>query len=371
VAHKTPKSHRFVLPVMMVAGGALSGAHAGDFATSVVDYTPAPGINVNNSVFNESSKALGPPAGVGVDEPDNSKVVTLGGFGGSITLAFDAMVEDDPANPLGLDAIVFGNSFWVSGDPTRRWAECAHIEISLDANGNGLADDAWFLIPGSHLPAAAQSAWREQLWDDDGATPTPPEYVEDYPDPANFPGIGPSYTTAAYELPPEFATVVLEHPDGAGAMVEAHWGYADLSPTLALPSGVAPEEFYTVPDDPMTVGVTPGSGGGDAFDIAWAVDPQTGAPANLPGFHFIRITSAIQHDAGIFGELSAEIGGVADVRPGLLGDINGDGVVDTADLGLLIGVFGSADTGADLNADGIVDTADLGLLIGAFGSGGA
>jgi len=49
-------------------------------------------------------------------------------------------------------------------------------------------------------------------------------------------------------------------------------------------------------------------------------------------------------------------------------DLNGDGAIDTADLGLLIGQFGTAGPAADLNGDGIVDTADLGILIGAFGT---
>jgi hypothetical protein len=60
---------------------------------------------------------------------------------------------------------------------------------------------------------------------------------------------------------------------------------------------------------------------------------------------------------------------VADFGSGLAGDINGDCVVDTADLGIVIGEFLTPGAGgADLNADGIVDTADLGLLIGAFGN---
>jgi hypothetical protein len=53
---------------------------------------------------------------------------------------------------------------------------------------------------------------------------------------------------------------------------------------------------------------------------------------------------------------------------GLVGDLNGDGVVDTADLGILLAAFGSGDPDADLNNDGIVDTADLGILLGVFGS---
>lgn len=48
------------------------------------------------------------------------------------------------------------------------------------------------------------------------------------------------------------------------------------------------------------------------------------------------------------------------------GDINGDGQVNGADLGLLIGNWGGAGTG-DLNGDGTVNGADLGILIGHWG----
>jgi len=47
-------------------------------------------------------------------------------------------------------------------------------------------------------------------------------------------------------------------------------------------------------------------------------------------------------------------------------DLNGDGVVDGADLGLLLGAWGEADGPADFNGDGVVDGADLGLLLGAW-----
>ena len=47
------------------------------------------------------------------------------------------------------------------------------------------------------------------------------------------------------------------------------------------------------------------------------------------------------------------------------GDLNGDLVRDGADLGLLLGAWGTA--GGDLNADGTTDGADLGLLLGAWG----
>ncbi|MCB9847870.1 MAG: hypothetical protein H6814_05595 [Phycisphaeraceae bacterium] len=52
----------------------------------------------------------------------------------------------------------------------------------------------------------------------------------------------------------------------------------------------------------------------------------------------------------------------------LPGDLNGDGLVDTADLGILIAQFGGPGT-ADLDGDGVVSTADLALLIASFNAG--
>ncbi len=49
------------------------------------------------------------------------------------------------------------------------------------------------------------------------------------------------------------------------------------------------------------------------------------------------------------------------------GDVNGDGVRDGADLGLLLGGWGAAGA-SDLNGDGVTDGADLGLLLGAWGA---
>lgn len=50
-------------------------------------------------------------------------------------------------------------------------------------------------------------------------------------------------------------------------------------------------------------------------------------------------------------------------------DLNGDGVVDGADLGALLGDWGSVGVG-DLNGDGVTNGADLGELLGAWGSCG-
>ncbi len=50
-------------------------------------------------------------------------------------------------------------------------------------------------------------------------------------------------------------------------------------------------------------------------------------------------------------------------------DLSGDGIVDGADLGILLGQWGPATpaTVSDINHDGVVDGADLGMLLGAWG----
>jgi len=55
--------------------------------------------------------------------------------------------------------------------------------------------------------------------------------------------------------------------------------------------------------------------------------------------------------------------------PDCIADLNGDGVVDGADLGILLTAWGTIGfSDADLNADQLVDGADLGLLLSAWGA---
>ena len=54
-----------------------------------------------------------------------------------------------------------------------------------------------------------------------------------------------------------------------------------------------------------------------------------------------------------------------DIEIAVPGDINGDGLVNGADIGLLLGSWGSCSgCPADLNGDGVVNGADIGLLLG-------
>jgi hypothetical protein len=332
---------RFMFFLAGAGAVAASAARADEFATIVVDYSPAAGQFVTDPNFNDPARALGAPVGGGINNADNTSAVTLGGVGGSITLGFDHTVLDHPNNPLGMDAIVFGNAFYLLGDPEKRWAEAALIEISYDANNNNIADDSWFTIPGSSLTA-----------------------------PITLP------------LPSVFDGPVLINDPSAGAGNESYWGYADMSPVLILGDTdadnvvdnltITAEEFYTVPDNPMTLDIDPGSGGGDAFDIAWAIDPLTGDPAGLPGFDFIRITTAVDATNGALGEMSAEIDAVSDVlQIGFLclADVNGDGVLTQADFTAWLDAYQNLHPAADQNGDGIISPADFTAWLANFDAG--
>ncbi len=252
------------------------------WADTIVSYN---GID-SQPGFTDPTKALGAPAGGGVLAPNNAKAYCIGHPGAApgsyITLKFNTPVLNDPNNPMGLDFVVHGNAFWVGGVPTRRWAEAALIEISEDVNGNGLADDPWYVIPGSrNLRATVLPA-----------------------------GI-------ANPSPPLAGNVLDQNTDGT----EFDWGYSDMSPSI--------QEYrdnYLRPDDPLKVGLTPYSGGGDAFDISWAVNPD-GTPANLAKFDFIRISAFVNGSVAGFGTVAPEVSAVVDIDP--LTDSDNDGVTDS------------------------------------------
>jgi hypothetical protein len=101
--------------------------------------------------------------------------------------------------------------------------------------------------------------------------------------------------------------------------------------------------------------VTPGGATVYAPNVAAGYNPNTAA-----------FTVAATVGAGV----SSQYTGVWMFRvpvPPCPSDIDGSGVVDAADLGALLGAWGSKGGSADINGDGTVDAADLSALLGAWG----
>ncbi|MDO8683713.1 MAG: hypothetical protein Q7N50_09560 [Armatimonadota bacterium] len=317
------------LAICLAAGfcGPAAGAPLSQFATQVAGFQPAPGQYVNSSSLGNPANAVGAPSGVGTNPPmgaPTNYLVSLGAFGGSVTLKFDHTVKDDPNNPFGMDAIVYGNGFWTGNNPLMKMQEPGFIEISKDINGNGVADDPWYRISG-HIPPLMTASWQTKEYDKID-TAYAPQTKAHYPNKSSANGLiwyfaYPDHVAlSGYQIPGDLA-FSYQNPNSNGQ--EAVWGYADCSPGLKLgdmnadnnidDTAISATEFYTTVDDPQVTGMSPEAGGGDAFDIAWAV----GAPGGFDGFDFIRITTAVDKIDQIygFGEASTEIDAVADASP--------------------------------------------------------
>lgn len=140
-------------------------------------------------------------------------------------------------------------------------------------------------------------------------------------------------------------------------------GWLDASPYATVP-GLEPTDF-TRPIDPSITAASmigqewsavramyDGSGGGAGIDLG---------PLGLSSIRFVRV----RVPAGAMQ--SAEIDGFSDVAPaGIMGDLDGNGSIDGADLGILLSAFGTTEPGADLDGSGSVDGGDLGALLAAW-----
>jgi hypothetical protein len=187
------KAMAFLLSGMLILSGAVI-ASASPYATEVVDYSGKFG----NSPYNDPYSVLGKPSTVfknsgfststGVVKmvepaynvsPDGEKLITTLNSGAYITVAFDHDVYDDPANPYGIDFLVFGNAFFVGSgfvsDSTDAstykitsgsvFAEPVTVSVSQDGVN-------WYTYSSgpyadSYFPTQAY-AWNQDLYDSAG-----------------------------------------------------------------------------------------------------------------------------------------------------------------------------------------------------------
>jgi len=116
--------------------------------------------------------------------------------------------------------------------------------------------------------------------------------------------------------------------------------------------------------------------GGGGFAFAHVAEPFTFAVADLSSFVEAFYISGLSFAEAAYiampalswqntpiGDPLATVALVTSPDPA---DLNADGAVDGADLGALLGLWGTNDPRADFNADGVVDGADLGVLLGAW-----
>ena len=277
----------------------------GQFASGVQDYLPAPGQYTN-------ADFIGTPSAAATLTNTNRGMVSLGAYGGSVTLQFASSIKNDPNNPYGVDFTIFGN-------PTLTWSEPGIIQVMKDENKNGLADDTWYEIAGSDhywnstikdykvtyfnsgLNSAVDIRWEDNQGNS-GIIPANSFHRQTYyPKNELFQGIpAGQYTLTGTRIEGQ---VDLSVP-GVVSSYHRAFGYADNTPVLSLSE--------KLPDNPYTSAIE--GSGGDAIDISWAVD-VSGRHVALDEINFIRIYTGMNALVGWLGEVSTEITGIRDVEP--------------------------------------------------------
>ncbi|MBW6534318.1 MAG: T9SS type A sorting domain-containing protein [Mariniphaga sp.] len=269
----------------------------------LIEYKPAPGqhINIENIGTPQSAQKM----------TDNfSSLVSLGSFGGYIVLGFEEACINHPDNPYGIDFTVFGNAFSGSSEPGVIW-------VMQDENQNGLPDDTWYEIAGSHHfhPKTIQNYevtyfktdsrdvfWRDNSGETGRITANSFNLQEYYPTQQYFP----QYPRDSVIFRGTLLKSEIDFSNVQEIKVEPPlFGYADSHPRK---QGV---ELF-VPDNPYTKEIE--GAGGDPIDISWAVD-SLGNYMILDSVHFVKIVSGSLATAGWLGEISTDVTWVEPVKP--------------------------------------------------------
>jgi hypothetical protein len=260
--------------------------------------------------------------------------VSLGAAGGYVQYEFADPVQNAVTNPFGVDFVIYGNAF-------ANFAEAGAVKVSSDGS-------TWYELAGSRYYTDSSNPLTQQnvdvaykrittvstefpetgiyykitqgaavlrdwtLWT--GSVAWWPDAGENYGNVYGSPQElyasaavnDVTYDTSADEITYANRTLIL----GSNATADFAFGYADAHSNSATPDGAAVNPYLG------------GMGGGDGFDISWAVD-ASGSPADLPSVKYVRVYTASVLDPnlstptdpvflkpGVFGEISTEITGV-------------------------------------------------------------
>ena len=240
---------------------------------SVIAYTPAPGqFTGTYPAFTDTDnmESMRTKAEV-LLKGKTGGLVTLGRYGGCLTFAFKKAV----VNASGYDFKIYGNAFVNSAEP-------GIVEVSVDANHNGLADDAWYELAGSaYSDASTIHHYRICYY-----RPSSPSDSVPYSDNQGKTG----YVNAYYPAwqgdsivctGTLLAPTAVQNTTGYWEETNLAWGYADNQPNQSDLSD---------------------------FDIDWAVNAE-GQAVHLDSIDFIRVYTGVNQNAGWLGELSTEVTG--------------------------------------------------------------
>ncbi|WEK33710.1 MAG: hypothetical protein P0Y53_14560 [Candidatus Pseudobacter hemicellulosilyticus] len=229
-------------------------------------------------------------------------MIHLGGFGGYVVMGFDHTIVNKPGQP----------SFQVNGNAFANWAEPGVIEVSYDANGNGLPDDTWYEIAGSEYNSEKTvknytityhkpDENKEPVTNEENPFMSDIQYIR-WTD--NKGGLG-YVSKNTFHSQPYYPQWQGESISFTGTKLTED-NVADLSGTGS---------YFVNPAFPF--GYADNWSNGDErakIRIDWAVDKTTGQSIQLKGVDFIKVYTGQRAEAGWLGEVSTEVSGVKDLN---------------------------------------------------------
>lgn len=124
-------------------------------SVTVLDFNPAPGQFVNEIpeyTTGDTSETMRAKA---QDALNSGNLISLGAFGGNITLRLERPITRSLDG--GPDFRIRGNAFLNTAETAANplgSAEPGIVMVSADTNGNGIADDTWYILAGDDFDKA-------------------------------------------------------------------------------------------------------------------------------------------------------------------------------------------------------------------------
>ncbi|MDD6736177.1 MAG: S-layer homology domain-containing protein, partial [Clostridiales bacterium] len=267
-----------------------------DVPDKVVDYLCI-GSQYTNGVY-----------GINPEQTLAGSLKSLGNFGGYITYYYEEPITDNPNNKYGMDFYVVGNSSETNIDSM---AELGQVYVSEDG-------ETWYALAGSeHYEDKA-------IWDytvtytkgDDGKAYWTDNYgnsidyaAKAWPSAAyyymNDAAEKDSYTFTGILFKSQLGSIMGDSKSPASYAAKARFGYADYYASNV--SGTTLNDVNPYMENPSKA---------NGFDVAWAVD-ESGTPIDVSGkeFHYIKVATASNINAGAFNEKSTEVTYVVRTTP--------------------------------------------------------
>lgn len=275
------------------------------YIAKVYEYKPAPGQFINKLPAYEkgdTEESMRQKVEKNIKEKNNV-MISLGGYGGYVTFAFDHTVMNVDGK---MDFGILGNAFYSDVEYGKGGScEPGIVMVAFDKNKNGKPDDdEWYELAGSeyYKPETTKNYEITYYRPDENKVPTPDPTnqltdttylkwvdnlgVNSYM-PKNMSHNQSYFPQWLSENELTFKGTRLKNnardESGTGrywVLYAYDWGYADNHPN---------DSIYL-----------------NSFDINWAVDRE-GNPVKLPGADFIRVYTAVNQYCGWIGETSTEI----------------------------------------------------------------